>query len=297
MGDINKYKLYCNNCCKYGHAYSKCNYPITSIGIIAFRITDNNLNNYYKNLYDNKYINLDKDCSLNYNIFNKTLDFKDKIEFLLIRRKNSVGFIEFLKGKYNLNNVDYIINLFDQMISSEIEIIKNNEFNDIWNNLWTNNKYKLIDKNKIKNKFNKLKETLLDDIIQRSEQKYNNPEWGFPKGRRNYMEKNINCAIREFCEETDLNTTDFKILENIKPVVEIFKGTNNVVYKHIYFIAYCNNDIPVKLNSNKQMEEIGDIGWFNYNRTKNKIRNYHNKRINILNKIFLFISNILNNKK
>jgi predicted NUDIX family NTP pyrophosphohydrolase len=30
---------------------------------------------------------------------------------------------------------------------------------------------------------------------------YEEPEWGFPKGRRNPNEKNLKCALREFYEE------------------------------------------------------------------------------------------------
>ena len=37
----NKKKLFCCNCGKYGHKYSKCNDPITSLGIIAIKINDN----------------------------------------------------------------------------------------------------------------------------------------------------------------------------------------------------------------------------------------------------------------
>ena len=33
-------------------------------------------------------------------------------------------------------------------------------------------------------------------------------EWGFPKGRRNFQEKDIVCGIREFEEETGYNIND-----------------------------------------------------------------------------------------
>ena len=31
---------FCNNCGKLGHTFNKCNYPITSLGIIAFRYSE-----------------------------------------------------------------------------------------------------------------------------------------------------------------------------------------------------------------------------------------------------------------
>ena len=70
---------FCNNCGKIGHLFHQCKIPITSIGIIAFRIKDN------------------------------------KIEYLLIRRKDSISFVDFLRGKYNLNNKYYILKLISRM--------------------------------------------------------------------------------------------------------------------------------------------------------------------------------------
>ena len=37
---INKKKLFCCNCGKYGHKYNKCVEPITSLGVIALKVSD-----------------------------------------------------------------------------------------------------------------------------------------------------------------------------------------------------------------------------------------------------------------
>ena len=42
-----------------------------------------------------------------------------------------------------------------------------------------------------------------------------NPEWGFPKGRRNLKERDRECAVREFSEETGLTAEDYIIQEKI----------------------------------------------------------------------------------
>ena len=34
---------------------------------------------------------------------------------------------------------------------------------------------------------------------------YESPEWGFPKGRRNMHESDLDCAKREFEEETGID--------------------------------------------------------------------------------------------
>jgi 8-oxo-dGTP pyrophosphatase MutT (NUDIX family) len=63
---------------------------------------------------------------------------------------------------------------------------------------------------------------------------YDTPEWGFPKGRRNYRENNITCAKRELYEETNFREDEYNILNGIYPLVEVMTGTNDKKYKHIY---------------------------------------------------------------
>ena len=96
-------------------------------------------------------------------------------------------------------------------------------------------------------------------------------EWGFPKGRRVPKESDIICAVREFCEETDLTKKDINVL-NIGPFEEIFTGSNNIVYRHVYYIAELINNIPVIINQNNihQLAEIGDIQWFSQEEAINK---------------------------
>ena len=66
---MSKNFTFCNNCGKNGHVFHQCKYPITSIGIIAVR----------KNR-DNQY------------------------EYLMIRRKDTLGYVDFMRGKYCVNN-------------------------------------------------------------------------------------------------------------------------------------------------------------------------------------------------
>ena len=73
---IHKKQIFCNNCGKIGHLFHQCKLPITSIGVICFRVINNNF------------------------------------ELLLIRRKDSLSFLDFMRGKYNLENYDYIKKLF-----------------------------------------------------------------------------------------------------------------------------------------------------------------------------------------
>ena len=77
---------------------------------------------------------------------------------------------------------------------------------------FSNNQYRQEEKSSSE-KFNDLKEGVYDIhtnkyiyisrfIKNESKTNWDEPEWGFPKGRRNYQEKDMICAIREFEEET-----------------------------------------------------------------------------------------------
>ena len=302
MNEIKLYKkkLFCCNCGKFGHKYSKCNEPITSLGIIAIKpnlLSDYELLIEYFN--SKKYFNLVKSNTMNNNILLKINKFIDKFKFLMIRRRKTLGYIEFIRGRYDIKNTMSYISLFEQMIPSEINDLINNSFDYLWNDLWINsnleNKYIKNEFEESKLKFDILKNNNLSNLIKSIKFNYNTPEWGFPKGRRIYLEKNINCACREFEEETSLTKNDYNLLINLPPIQEIFYGTNKILYKHIYYFAICKPNIDVKMNYDNinQQVEIGDIGWFDYNQSKLLIRKYHYERIKILNESFIFLSSIL----
>ena len=302
MNEIKLYKkkLFCCNCGKFGHKYSKCNEPITSLGIIAIKP---NLHSDYDLLIEyfnsKKYFNLVKSNTMNNNILLKINKFIDKFKFLMIRRRKTLGYIEFIRGRYDVKNTMSYISLFEQMIPAEINDLINNSFDYLWNDLWINsnleNKYIKNEFEESKLKFDILKNNNLSNLIKSIKFSYNTPEWGFPKGRRIYLEKNINCACREFEEETSLTKNDYNLLINLPPIQEIFYGTNKILYKHIYYFAICKPNIDVKMNYDNinQQVEIGDIGWFDCNSAKLLIRKYHYERIKILNESFIFLSSIL----
>ena len=62
---MDRSKHYCNNCGNIGHLYRDCRHPILSYGII---------------LYDDS--------------------IKEDVKIIMIERKDSISYIEFLRGKY-----------------------------------------------------------------------------------------------------------------------------------------------------------------------------------------------------
>ena len=65
---MNKNYQFCNNCGKLGHVFHNCKKPITSSGIICVK----------------------KD--------------KNELKYLTICRKDTLGYVDFIRGKYPLYN-------------------------------------------------------------------------------------------------------------------------------------------------------------------------------------------------
>lgn len=314
--NMDKYNAYCGNCGKYGHIYKKCTEPITSYGIILFKLDKPTKyeNIILKNVIDklHKSTIVENYNELQYNNVNKILmcAFKERINFLMIRRKHTLGYIEFIRGRYKIENVDGICFLFQQMTDSEINKIKNNNFDFLWKDFWNdskNNSYYQQEFELSKKRFNTLKYGVDDDrflalnfYIQHATPTWKTAEWGFPKGRRNPQETNIQCAQREFAEETGLDKSSYKLINSLIPLTEELVGTNGINYKHVYYIAMSNNDKSDNLKITKLLSsEIGDIGWFSHHEALQLIRPHHTQRGKVLTKLYIFIikkiSDILSN--
>ena len=282
--------IICCNCGKLGHVYKKCFNPITSMGIILYK--KNDLKSIKNKINKQKW-----EESLN----NDNVEDKKIFEYLLIRRKDSLSFADFVRVRYNINNIEYIKKLLSEMTIEERKFLESvKEPFDMWKRLWTPKKIntRMNEFYKIKNKLNKLitgitvnnEINTIKSLLNDTKSIRIEPEWGFPKGRRLYKESDLTCAIREFCEETNIERCDIRIIKNIGPVEEIFTGSNNVVYKHIYYVAELKKEVNVEIQSNNQKDETSDIKWFNRNNIINKLEEVNTKRI----KIFKQIDNYLN---
>ena len=75
--------LYCNNCGKQGHISNDCKIPITSVGIILLRYHEN------------------------------------KPSYLFVRRKETFGYSDLVRGKYPIYNKTFIQNLVNEMTLNE----------------------------------------------------------------------------------------------------------------------------------------------------------------------------------
>jgi ADP-ribose pyrophosphatase YjhB (NUDIX family) len=315
----NEKKIFCINCGKIGHLSKKCLCPIISIGIICIKLNINDIDinsiiHYSKRLQNNYLFSIDEINKL-VKIKNKLDNFHmenydELIEYLLIRRKNSLNYVEFIRGKYDIYNLDYLQTTFNFITQEEKDLIIQHNFDYLWNNLWGENNIS-NEFTEAKEKFNMLKKGFyikkneidlfisINLLMKDSYFDFNEPEWGFPKGRRNLREKNIECAKREFEEETGISEKNYNIL-NMVPVEEMYMAINNNKYKHIYYISQIyNNDTILKLDDTNQNQniEVGNIKWMKFNEAFTIMREYNISKKIILMNTHLNIKYIIDNFK
>jgi 8-oxo-dGTP pyrophosphatase MutT (NUDIX family) len=252
-------RIICTNCGIEGHVYRACTSPITSYGIIAVR---------------------NMSTTSNSSIFCTKLDTITgtdtplPIEFLLICRKDSLSYVEFIRGKYNITDEVYMGSLFKNMTLAEHVRLLTLSFEDLWKSVWGEaSKNHKIDYEQSEKKFMQL-QPLLPALLKKYQTTWVEPEWGFPKGRRNPYETDIACAIREFQEETGIEKDHIDIIHNIDAIEENFMGSNKIHYCHKYYIANCDisGGVLIQTENPHMAREIGDIQWLTLDQALAKIR-------------------------
>ena len=334
---ICKFYDICNNCGKQGHTFKQCKHPITSFGVIIFRIRPED----------------------------------GRREYLMIRRKDTLGYIDFMRGKYSIHNTRYILNMFKQMTRSEKMRLLTKSFDELWQELWegpsggedggvtdlanlskdgmisthsissttdiftfdspitSSNSFRQEELNS-RDKFiylattkvgsaenappglpvpsllqylvlcsvnsNQINKTVAPidglDLCNKIAE-WEEPEWGFPKGRRNYQERDYECALREMSEETGYPIELVRNIKNILPFEEYFLGSNYKCYKHKYYLMYMDYD-DSKRHEEQETEngsngfgrnEISSIGWKTYEQCIQAIRPYNLEKIRLVKNI------------
>ena len=222
--------------------------------------------------------------------------FVDEVpHYLLIRRRDSISYVEFMRGKYRLDNLDYIQLLLNGMTVEERSRLLNTPFDVLWENLWNSQNTRQFrnEHEAAKRLFEMLKNTgdisgrLLYQYIESATTSWTEAEWGFPKGRRMVRESELACALREFGEETGMPSSIVHVVAAEPPFVEEYTGTNGIRYKQCYFVGACaSNSVAVQQPGNRVMSrEVGDISWFPFDAAYLKIRATNPEKRGVLGRL------------
>ena len=96
-----KNNIQCINCNEKGHTCKQCKQPTTSHGIIVFKINNN------------------------------------EPQYLMIQRRNTFHYVEFIRGKYETYNTTYLNSMFKGMTKEERNNILKGDFGDIKDELYS----------------------------------------------------------------------------------------------------------------------------------------------------------------
>lgn len=256
--------MFCNNCGLRGHVFRDCKDPILSCGILLVRSR------------------LQPGSSI--------LPIReDDMEVLMVRRRDSMAYTEFLRGKYDPDDEPYLLRLFENMTVRERERLQASSFDDLWTRLWGSQDRKGNDYKVSKERFAQLD---LADLLAKSTTTYDEPEWGFPKGRRVRCETDLACAEREFWEETNIEKDRYVILQNVV-FQEQFLGTNGTPYAHRYMVAILQNPIDVTRKfTSLQAREISAVAWKTIPECLSITRPHYTGRAEMLQSLVKFLGTI-----
>lgn len=252
----------------------------------------------------------------------------NQIEILLIKHRYSYHFLSFLMGYYKKNDNSYLLYLLNNMTFAEKIDIISMQYSQMWYRVWLNNPEKFFNltdvykntnfsKHPIKNRYSnteihkiyydkksKFDSNFLSDngahlraLVQQS----SDAEilWEMPKGGKNKTqfgksykyETDVDCAIREFYEETSISNEKYQILYNINPIIDSFID-NKTKYTMIYYIAALRNPDDlftphIDFRNFDQITEVEQIKWVSLTEIKffNLPKPMHDRLINLYTNI------------
>lgn len=226
----------------------------------------------------------------------------------MIQRKDSLGFMDIMRGKYKVNEPDYIKKQLRGMTEEERKKLETMDFEDIWHLLWgsdaESSKRYAHDRITSKQKLAELRAGIelpsgerytLNDLLRQEPVVYKTPEWGFPKGRRDPHELDIQCAFRELEEETSITEDELLKVINVAPFIEQFYGSNGIHYRHSYYIAQYIGDRDISFDAlNSEMaREIGNLVWKNLDEASQLLRPENLEKHKILVNLSMVLKNFL----
>jgi 8-oxo-dGTP pyrophosphatase MutT (NUDIX family) len=299
---------FCNNCGKLGHSFHQCKHPIISVGIILVAMPSVALAPHPRRQAEQVGEGrIQSQVGVSFHTHNDDLVLTPRPQaellpkLLMIRRKDSIGYVEFMRGKYPIYNKLYIQNIISEMTVDEKNKIINCDFDTLWRELWGDNlgiQYRGEEK-VAREKFESIKLGInsgsnaynFKNLVDECTTRWTETEWGFPKGRHNNQEKDLLCALREFEEETGYSRHSIKLVQNLIPFEEIFTGSNYKSYKHKYYLATITMDnITDQSHLSYQKSEVSKMEWKTYDEAINLIRPYNLEKKDVLTRVNKLLS-------
>jgi len=187
-------------------------------------------------------------------------------ETLLVKGRYSYEFSGFVLGHYSPKNERALLELFRGMSFEERLDVFSLDFSKMWQRVWLT----VMHKDLYEAKFSKFHATWiktdggtqLRHLIASCGSDWA-PRWDFPKGKQNSpKEFKLDCAVREFEEETGLKKDDYFLIP--KYFCQAVCEDKRFVYLTTLYVAIETRPLNPQINlwNNHQVAEVSDIGWF-----------------------------------
>ena len=276
----------CSNCSGKGHFFKDCKKPIQSFGLLAWTLLPR------ANCVGRATIPAVGDPDFLASMRQLYATGTHDLAVCLIQRRHTISFEAFVRGKYN--GPDELLIHRDRMTIEERAHIRDKSWDELYEYVMADKELQYMQRER------KRAKSLYDEIedvrsfLQGATTAFNEPSWEFPKGRRYSHEKDKDCALREFEEETNIPIADVHAFDTI--CEEEFCGTNQRMYRNKYYLGLVHPDNPgpfVDPTSASQISEVGNVRWFSLQDALNILRPFYHEKRAALQKSFDEIINVL----
>lgn len=201
-------------------------------------------------------------------------------QILMIQRRDSVEYIDLIRGRFSGTNRDLEVYLSNMSKDEHIRLQTLN-FDQLWDQMWINHSGKIY-KQEYLNARRRFSQIVIPDSFMRTE--YVENEYLLPRGRKkNCREHTLVCATREFFEETGIRQSEYKIDSN-KHHIEYYYGSNGKLYGTKYYVANLLKDTTHLFNPYNmvQCSEVRNMQFFDPIDAYRKVRSYRTSLRQIL---------------
>ena len=183
--------------------------------------------------------------------------------FLIAQRRDTIAYSEFIKARIPPSD---LVRYSALMTRAERERISQFTFPQLWHDFWIHVDNRLFHSEyaRCAGAFGSNAEAVARSTVEAL------PEspWGFPKGRKCPGETDMDCALREFEEETRIDRRALHPVTGAPIIHEYYMGSDQKMYRTIYYLCLLTYfpSVPILLtpqNIRKMTitEEIGSLRW------------------------------------
>ncbi len=293
MDETNVPKL-CLKCGSANHTSSVCKGPVTSFGLIIYTWLKSDARNNSNSIKCGRmYAPVRVACPVHDNVVKyedvnlastKDESMENKLVFLLVERKDTVGFLNLIQGAYS-DTSPYkerkVKRYLYELTCNERLMLRTAPFVDLWHIAGSNKR----DIRKAEKRLARLK---VNDLLEENPCQFQEADYLMPKGRLRKNETVRQCAVREFAEETGYSRNHVTLLTNMPSYEEHFVGTDGKNYRNVFFVAQMKEDAHVLVHLGtdpQQSKEVRNVGWFTFPQCKRLIRSYHNEKLGMLSDV------------